>query len=718
MATGLHPSMPSAPPAAEDAAVAPRTAWFTPARVTLVAALMLCGLVLTSRLNEAKSQAEAHGLMALALIEQGPVDVFKAPAVAAAQATSPASPTATSAAGANEPSTAPAGKKSGRRKAASPDPAPALAPTPEPPASDSAYPATSPLVMAMVQALGPQAEVLAVTHCRERQCREVFARDAQTAGADASEPLAAGRCAATLGWPAGCVTVPSQRVPEDAVSVRFDLRPALVVAARDLAVGLLLLVGVAWVWRPARSAQAAPNMVPEPQLRQVAQNDALTGLLNRVAFESALKRHNEAESIGRMETDGCLMYFDLDRFKFINDTHGHIAGDLVLKTVAQRLRYTLGGGVMIGRLGGDEFAALMTDVSSRATVETICRVLIEQVSKPIMIGDVKEWVGLSIGAYMLKRGELNLGEMLHRADLAMYEAKRTGRGRLVFYDDSMDAAARSRAQVQADLRNAIDERQFFMVYQPQFDAFDRVRGVEAMVRWRHPSRGMVPPEEFIPVAEQSGLIVPLGKVVIDMVCADLVALREQRLALPYVSMDVSLRQLTDVAMVEDVQEALQRHGLNTSDIEFEVSESTAMVGHAGKETATLKKLSALAFRIAIDDFGSGTSSMGRLLDLKVDKLKIDGMFVNTIGQPNFNPALLELMIDLANRLGVKSVAEGVETLEQVAWLRKAGCQMLQGNFFAKPMTHGQLLNWLLMQANDASYASGIWKATQPSDALV
>lgn len=679
MATGLHTPSPAAPTPAEDTAGAPKAAWFTPGRVTFVAALVLCVLVFTSRFEEAKSQAYAHGAMAMALIEQGPADAFKAPADAATEH-------------------APEGE--------APDPAPASAPPSEPP-----YPAASPLVRAVDQALGPQSSVLAVTHCREQRCRAVHARDAAT--------LAAGRCTASLGWPAGCVTVPSQRVPDDAVSVRFDLRPALLSAARDLGVGLTLLGGVVLVWRRARGAPATQNMVPEPQLRQVAQNDALTGLLNRVAFESTLKRHNEAESIGRLETDGCLMYFDLDRFKFINDTHGHIAGDLVLKTVAQRLRYTLGGGVMIGRLGGDEFAALLTDVSSRATIETICRVLIEQVSKPIMIGEVKEWVGLSIGAYMLKRGELNLGEMLHRADLAMYEAKRTGRGRLVFYDDSMDAAARSRAQVQADLRNAIDERQFFMVYQPQFDAFDRVRGVEAMVRWRHPSRGMVPPEEFIPVAEQSGLIVPLGKVVIDMVCTDLVALREQRLALPYVSMDVSLRQLTDAAMVDDVQEALQRHGLNTSDIEFEVSESTAMVGQAGKETATLKKLSALAFRIAIDDFGSGTSSMGRLLDLKVDKLKIDGMFVQAIGQPHFNPALLELMIDLANRLGVKSVAEGVETLEQVAWLRKAGCQMLQGNFFAKPMTHGQLLNWLLMQASDASFASGIWKATQPmGDALV
>lgn len=751
MAAGSPPPSPQTPHTADDAAQAtPKAAWFTPGRVTVVAWVMMGLLALTSRYLEARSQAEAQGGMALALLEQAPANAFVAPAdtrdtraPAPAPAPAPRGDASRTADGASPVSeaavsgaSAPAGKKTSRRKAAkaaaqtsapsateaaaqnvSPGPSPLQAATPSavaagaPPAAQS-YPAGAPFVRAMGQALGPHAELLGMAHCREQHCRVIYDR----AGGAAAP---GGACTSALGWPAACVTVPSPNLSTDAVSVRFDLRPVLSAVGLDLLVGSLLLGGVALVWWRARAASAPQGMVPEPQLRQVAQNDALTGLLNRVAFESALKRHNEAESIGRLETDGCLMYFDLDRFKFINDTHGHIAGDLVLKTVAQRLRYTLGGGVMIGRLGGDEFAALLTDVSSRATIETICRVLIEQVSKPIMIGDVKEWVGLSIGAYMLKRGELNLGEMLHRADLAMYEAKRAGRGRLVFYDDSMDAAARSRAQVQADLRNAIDERQFFMVYQPQFDAFDRVRGVEAMVQWRHPSRGIVAPEEFIPVAEQTGLIVPLGKVVIDMVCADLVAMRHQRLVVPYISMDVSLRQLTDVAMVDDVQGALQRHGLNASDIEFEVSESTAMVGHGGKETATLKKLSALAFRIAIDDFGSGASSMGRLLDLKVDKLKIDGMFVQAIGTPKFNPALLELMIDLANRLGVKSVAEGVETLEQVVWLRKAGCQMLQGNFFAKPMTHAQLIHWLNLQARDASFEGGVvWKATQPmGDAL-
>jgi EAL domain-containing protein (putative c-di-GMP-specific phosphodiesterase class I) len=176
-------------------------------------------------------------------------------------------------------------------------------------------------------------------------------------------------------------------------------------------------------------------------------------------------------------------------------------------------------------------------------------------------------------------------------------------------------------------------------------------------------------------------------------------------------MDVSLRQLADQALVDDVQDALKRHGLSATDIEFEVTESTAMEGQVGKENATLKRLAAQHFRIAIDDFGTGYSSMGRLLDLKVDKLKIDGVFVAAIGKPNFNPALLELMISLANRLGVKSVAEGVETLEQVVWLRNAGCQMMQGDFYAKPMNHAQLVSWLKLQEGDNDFDDGVWAPT-------
>ncbi len=631
----------SSPPPLAQPLAASSPKWLTPGRVAAIAAVLLCLLVLASRLHGAVAQARTHGAMALALVNEAPM------------ATASAAPSA----------------------------------------------ASLPLARAATSVDG----ILAIGLCEGLACSTLFAQEG------------AARCEGHFQWPALCVQLPSPSDAEAVLSVAYDVRPVLLSAFLDSAASLALFGGVLWVWRRARGeAPSAEARAPAPGApRPPAEKDALTGLLNRVAFETALARHNEAEALSTLETDGCLMYFDLDRFKFINDTHGHIAGDQVLKTVSERLRYTLGGGVLIGRLGGDEFAALITDVSSRATIETICRVLIEQVSKPIPIGEVKEWVGLSIGAYMLKRGTLTVGEMLHRADLAMYEAKRAGRGRLIFYDDAMEDAARTRAQVQAEFMHAIAERQFFMVYQPQFDAVDRVRGVEAMVRWRHPVRGLIPPEEFVPVAEHSGQIVPLGKMVVDMVCGELVALRNQGLALPYVSMDVSLRQLADAAMVEDVQAALQRHGLGPADIEFEVAESTAMAGQVSKENATLKQLAAMSFRIAIDDFGSGCSSLGRLVDLKVDKLKIDGMFVRGIGQPHFNPALLELMITLANRLGVKSVAEGVETPEQVRWLRQAGCQMMQGPFFAEPMTHPQLVQWLRMHEDDDGREGGIWAPTRP-----
>jgi diguanylate cyclase (GGDEF)-like protein len=544
----------------------------------------------------------------------------------------------------------------------------------------------------------PLEAILSLAHCRGAECSPLYA-----------QPGAA-TCPAAASLTTLCVNVASTDNPVESLSVAYDLTPSLTAAALGILVTLLGF-GAAWlVWRHALGELQGDAVSDVSGL--APEHDALTGLLTRVAFEAALKRHNEGKASTASQPDGCLMYFDLDRFKIINDTHGHIAGDLVLKTVTQRLRYTLGEGVLIGRLGGDEFAALMTDVASTAHIERMCRVLIEQVSKPIQLEGVKDWVGLSIGAFMLKRGTLGVGEMLHRADLAMYEAKRAGRGRLVFYDESMNDAARNRAQIQADLKQAIEERQLFMVYQPQFDAQDCIRGVESLVRWKHPQRGLIPPAEFIPIAEQSGLIVPLGKLVVDTVCRDLVALRAERLALPYVSMDVSLRQLADAALVDDVQDALARHGLSSTDIEFEVTESTAMVGQVGKENATLKKLAAKSFRIAIDDFGTGYSSMGRLLDLKVDKLKIDSVFVAAIGKPNFNPALLELMISLANRLGVKSVAEGVETAEQVRWLRQAGCQMMQGDFYAKPMTHGQLIQWLKTQAGDRDFENEVWSPTQ------
>ncbi|MGC4060461.1 MAG: bifunctional diguanylate cyclase/phosphodiesterase [Aquabacterium sp.] len=545
--------------------------------------------------------------------------------------------------------------------------------------------------------LRPHESIENLRYCRGAQCTTVYERNQGNA-----------LCEAGASWLDPCVTVASSAHAGNLLRVRFDMLRAITATWLDVASILAILAGVLFL-----SHRAAARLALASGTGQNADLDPLTGLLNRVAFEAAFKRHNEARA--HAGGSGCLLYCDLDRFKIINDTHGHTAGDQVLRTVATRLRYALGNEVLIGRLGGDEFAILMPDVSSPATVEQVGRVLVEQVIKPIRMGAISESVGLSMGAFMLGQHTLTVGDMLHRADLAMYEAKRTGRGHLVFFEESMDKASRTRAQIQVDLWKALRERQMFMVYQPQFDGQDQIRGVESLVRWQHPTQGVLAADAFIPIAEQTGLIVPLGKLVIDLVCTDLVAWRTHGLPLPYVSVNLSLRQLAAPGFVDDVQAALQRHRLSATDIEFEVIESTAMVGQGGEESAALKKLSKMGFRIAIDDFGTGYSSMGRLLDLKVDKLKIDKVFVAAISKPRFDPALLELMISLAKRLGVKSVAEGVETPEQVKWLRQAGCQMMQGDFCAQPMTRAQLLTWLDLQKNDGGFEDGVWAPTETSE---
>jgi diguanylate cyclase (GGDEF)-like protein len=557
----------------------------------------------------------------------------------------------------------------------------------------------------LLAAVKPREAVLALAHCGSTHCDLIYARPGGAV------------CSGLISWPAVCASVMSPALAGQTVRLSYDLQPTLASAATDMGATVLLCGAVLLLWRGATSGLRRENVESGIAVQQASEHDPLTGLLNRVAFEATLKRHNEAKGSAATSTDGCLMYFDLDRFKIINDTYGHLVGDEVLKTVAKRLRYTLGSDVPIGRLGGDEFAVLLADVASKATIEQMGRVVIEQVSKPIQVNALKDSVGLSIGAYMMTRGALNVGDMLHRADLAMYEAKKSGRGRLVFFVDSMDEASRSRAQMQVDLRKALEERQMFMVYQAQVDSHDSIRGVESMVRWRHPTKGVLRDDDFIPLAEQSGLIIPLGKLVIELVCADLVALRAQRLVLPYVSVNLSLKQLADETFVDEVLATLKRHALSTTDIEFEITEGTAMVGRSDKENATLNKLSAMGFRIAIDNFGTGYSSLGRLLDLKVDKLKFDAVFVKAIGTPRFDPVLLELMISLAGRLGVKSVAEGVETPAQVKWLREAGCKMMQGNLFAQPMNHGQLVSWLKLQEGDRDFGDGVWAPTQTMDEI-
>ncbi|MBI2734390.1 MAG: GGDEF domain-containing protein, partial [Aquabacterium sp.] len=348
-------SVPTTTQAPVKGEVQPSGAWLTPARVVLAAVLLLCALQVFFRVSDARSHGEVEGAAALALIEQQPASAV-----------------------------------------------PVVGPLP------------AALQGAMATAFTPRQGVLSLALCQGAQCRPAFMR------------AGAAPCESGLSWPALCVAVPSRVNIGDTMKVGYDLQPYMWSALLDLAVTTVLGAGVLLVWRgkpaPAAAQPATPGKPGAPAAVPVggADRDPLTGLLNRVAFEAAVKRHNESGAASTSgESDGCLMYFDLDRFKAINDTHGHIAGDLVLKAVAGRLRYTLGNGAVIGRLGGDEFAALLTESSTTATIQQMGRVLIEQVSKPIQMGGLTDSVGLSIGAFMMKRGELAVGDILHRADLAM-----------------------------------------------------------------------------------------------------------------------------------------------------------------------------------------------------------------------------------------------------------------------------------------------------------
>lgn len=493
------------------------------------------------------------------------------------------------------------------------------------------------------------------------------------------------------------------------VEVRHSLMPAYQATLRDmLMVCVVALLGLG-TWFSAEQRLRQQVLRREDQLRHAARHDALTGLLNRAAFDAVLAEHLARPKAER--SPATLLYMDLDGFKHLNDTHGHHMGDQVLKEVTRRF-----GGALpearasMGRLGGDEFAVILPNVSEPLAVAASVDALTESLTPPFEAEQMSAQLGVSIGAVVLDAEVHTAEEALRRADVAMDEAKRLGHGKLVLFDDLLGSRARRRQFIQSELRPAIIQGQLYLEYQPQVGMDGGMRGVEALVRWRHPRFGVIRPDEFISVAEETGLILPLGVAVIEMACRDLVALRKQGVALPYVSVNVSPRQLADPQLVPALMSALRQHGLGPADMELEVTEGAVMEVN-GAESSVLDHLSARGFRIAIDDFGTGYSSLSRLQRMKVDKLKIDGSFMEGLGEPGHDPVLVDMMLSLAKRLGVKSVAEGVETQQQADWLRDAGCQMIQGYLYAKPMPPAQLAVWLKERAGDHDDDEDVWSPT-------
>jgi diguanylate cyclase (GGDEF)-like protein len=420
----------------------------------------------------------------------------------------------------------------------------------------------------------------------------------------------------------------------------------------------------------------------ELELEQLAMHDSLTGLANRAGLDAHL-----AEVVGR-QPDIALLLIDLDDFKLVNDAYGYAAGDAMLTEFARILSAGIRAGDVAARIGGDEFVVLITDVPDEASALAVARrILADAAAMPVHLGDDLLAARASIGVATGRPGETPK-DLLRRADVAMYQAKRLGTHGVQGYDPTMTDQRAADSQLAEDLAGALGRDELHVLYQPLVDLADgRPIGVEALVRWQHPRLGLVSPVQFIPVAERTGTIIEIGLYVLEAACRQIVHSDDL-----YVSVNVSPRQLQEPTLVREVLEVLARTGLDPRRLVLEITESVLV--YEGVGIAMLNELREHGIRVAIDDFGTGYSSLHYLTRLPVDILKIDRSFVAELNGTPEGAAITDAVLRLSHVLHLTTIAEGIETAEQAAELRRLGCGIGQGYLFAKPLPAPQLLELL------------------------
>jgi diguanylate cyclase (GGDEF)-like protein len=455
----------------------------------------------------------------------------------------------------------------------------------------------------------------------------------------------------------------------------------------------------------SRSRERALAMVAEKtgQLRHQAMHDALTGLPNRVlAIDRAEQMLARAR---RADQPIAVLYIDIDGFKHINDTFGHAVGDTFLKAVAARLETVVRAGDTAARLAGDEFVVLLEASTLDAGPELVAERVLDVLREPYDLTDeigrelsVTASIGVAFGQDQAAE------ELLADADVALYAAKEGGRNRYVAYESGMQTAAQDRITLEMDLTDAIDADELFLVYQPTFDLkSERTTGVEALLRWRHVTRGVIGPDVFIPIAERSGLILPIGRWVLHTAALQAATWRAQGHELS-ISVNVSGRQLDHDELIDDVSSALAESGLEPSALTVEITE-TALMKDPEATARRLSAIKALGVRVAVDDFGTGYSSLAYLRQFPVDTLKIDRAFVQGIASSKESAALIRTLIDLGKSLGLETLGEGIEDLAQLEHLQRANCDSGQGFLYARPLEAGALTEFLSSRPADQLPAS-------------
>ncbi|MCL6458845.1 MAG: EAL domain-containing protein, partial [Gorillibacterium sp.] len=430
-------------------------------------------------------------------------------------------------------------------------------------------------------------------------------------------------------------------------------------------------------------------------LKQLAFNDTLTKLPNRRMFIERL--HDVFLEVRNNEMQIGLLFLDLDQFKYVNDTMGHSVGDRLLLLVSERIKSILPKDALFARMGGDEFTILLPSIKHTDEAMTLTTKMLSIMKESFPLDSQEIFITLSIGIAISPEDGLDPETLMKNADTAMYRAKEQGRNTYTFYSPLIDAKGHRRLKMETMMRHALERDEFILLYQPRMNPHtgDLVC-VEALVRWKHPELGLIPPSEFIPLAEDTGLIVPLGEKVLRIACTQMCKWIEQGHSDFRVSVNLSPRQFRQTDLPEIISQVLEDTGLDPKWLELEITESSAMQD-VHFAVLMLQVLKEMGLKISIDDFGTGYSSLSYLKRFPIDVIKIDRSFINGIHKGSDDAAIVHAIIAMAHTLKLHVTAEGVETLEQYEYLKELNCNEIQGFYIGRPMAPEDLENWLVGQ---------------------
>ncbi len=429
----------------------------------------------------------------------------------------------------------------------------------------------------------------------------------------------------------------------------------------------------------------------EDRIRTLAQSDTLTGLMNRTAFSERL-----AQAVANLERYGrpfTVLHLDLDDFKLVNDTKGHLYGDRLLAEASERIQDEVRDGDCLARLSGDEFAILMDSQGDAGSAARLAARMIGEVSKPYVFDDEEFRVGLSVGIAMAPLNGIRPDQLLRNADLALYRAKADGRGVFRFFENHMDSELRERRMLESELRDAVSNDELVLHFQPLVDSkTHKPMGMESLIRWQHPIRGLLSPIEFVELAEQSQLISEIGKWTLEKACETATNWPEHM----FVAVNLSAHHFMRSDIEAEVTEVLAKTNFPASRLELEITESL-LIHNSDDVIAKINGLKEIGVSVAMDDFGTGYSSLSYLMSVPFDKLKIDKSFVDQVIDNESGQSIVKMISSLANELGLKVTAEGVEELEQAKYLESVGCDLLQGYYFSRPLSEEKLPSYFMEQ---------------------